>query len=134
MGMVSGVLVFKGSQIWAAQSIRFQQFFKGSKKWAARSIRFQQKRSKLLAARSIRFQQERSKLWAAWSIRFQQERSNIWAALFIRFQQSFRFRFRFFILFAVVLTFFFLGHSGMTIPKDAGGLGGLGERVFGPKI
>ena len=26
MGMVSGVLVFKGSQIWAARSIRFQQF------------------------------------------------------------------------------------------------------------
>ena len=26
MGMVSGVLVFEGSQIWAAQSIRFQQF------------------------------------------------------------------------------------------------------------
>ena len=26
MGMVSGFLVFKGSQIWAAWSIRFQQF------------------------------------------------------------------------------------------------------------
>ena len=65
MGMVSGVLVFKGSHIWAAQSIRFQQFGLGS----------------------------------FWNAKIRKSRKSV-----------------------------------LTIPKDAGGLGDLGKRVFGPKF
>ena len=136
MGMVSGVRVFEGSQIWAAWSIRFQQLHgipTGSK-------------PKLQNAKTrVGFGRTEKSVHQTKALRELFRMGMVSGILVFKGFATVGF---FMNLWTVFVGSFFDGFSWsfwnakirksrksvLTIPKDAGGLGDLGKRVFGPKF